>query len=97
MVIAEQGHCYGIMGNRKLAEAAAIRLKGLSAKRYISPLCYAFIHLGLSQRREALDSLEAAADQATGALVWLALDPRLEKIRSEPRLRGILARMKLAG
>jgi Flp pilus assembly protein TadD len=53
----------------------------------------AYVHLALGDRKTALDLLERAADDRDPDVLWLAVDPRVDPLRSEPRLRALLARL----
>jgi hypothetical protein len=67
-----------------------------NTNEYISPLCFAFAHLGLSHASESLDAIEAAAEQRLGPLIWLSIDPRFDALRAEPRFQSVRTKMGLS-
>jgi hypothetical protein len=67
-----------------------------NAREYISPLCFAFAHLGLSHTSESLDAIEAAAEQRLGPLIWLSIDPRFDALRVESRFQSVRTKMGLS-
>jgi TolB-like protein/tetratricopeptide (TPR) repeat protein/tRNA A-37 threonylcarbamoyl transferase component Bud32 len=54
-----------------------------------------FVHLAFGNVDQALSAFENAVDERDPALVWVGVDPRLDGIRSHPRFRAILQRMKM--
>ncbi|HXW03626.1 MAG TPA: tetratricopeptide repeat protein, partial [Vicinamibacterales bacterium] len=55
----------------------------------------AYMYLALSQDDDALRTFEQSADERDPALVWLGVDPRVDRLRAEPRFRAILRRLSL--
>jgi serine/threonine-protein kinase len=96
MIHAELGHCYGRMGRTEDAEGVLQELMAANTNEYISPLCFAFAHLGLSHASESLDAIEAAAEQRLGPLIWLSIDPRFDALRAEPRFQSVRTKMGLS-
>jgi serine/threonine-protein kinase len=97
LIYAELGHCYGNMGKRREAKAVLKDLLTAATKGYISPLCFAFVRLGLSETPQCLDAIEAAAGQRVGTLIWISIDPRLDSLRSEPRFQQVRNSMGISG
>jgi hypothetical protein len=75
---------------RILAELRQQRERG----EYVAPTEFAAIHLGLGERKEALDWLERhEADR--GARVFVKVDPIFAPLRTEPRFQRLLRRLGL--
>jgi TolB-like protein len=53
----------------------------------------ASVHEALGDRVRALDCLERALSEREPDLLWLAVDPRVDSLRSEPRFEQVLARL----
>jgi hypothetical protein len=70
-------------------------LKKSSAKHYFPPYQLALIHVGLGEKEEALNLLERAYEERYPWLMHLAVEPRLDPIRSEPRFKALLSRIGL--
>jgi serine/threonine protein kinase/tetratricopeptide (TPR) repeat protein len=94
LIYAELGHCYGTMGKHENAEAVLKDLLAVKANEYISPLCLAFAHLGLTHVEESLDAIDAAAKGRVGTLIWLSIDPRFDVLRGEKRFQGVQTSMR---
>jgi serine/threonine-protein kinase len=54
----------------------------------------AYMHLGLGDTAKALDLLERAVEERQPALLWLAVDPRVDPIRSTSRFSAIQSRLR---
>jgi hypothetical protein len=52
------------------------------------------MHLGLGDTAKALDLLERAVEERQPALLWLAVDPRVDPIRSTSRFSAIQSRLR---
>ena len=55
----------------------------------------AYVQMALGNRTAALDLLEHAGDERDPDVLWLAVDPRADSLRSEPRLDALLTRLGL--
>jgi serine/threonine protein kinase/Flp pilus assembly protein TadD len=91
----ELGHTYALSGNRAEALKLLGELKEMSARQYVSPLNFVFIHIGLGDKERALEYLEKSYEERATWLMWIKVDPRLDPLRPDPRFQDILRRMKL--
>ena len=55
----------------------------------------AYVRLALGERDAALDLLQRAVDTRDPAVLWFAVDPRLDDLRSDPRFTALLKRIGL--
>lgn len=92
--VAALGHAYAIAGRRWEAERELARLRELSRLRYVPAFHVAIIEAGLGRTKEALDWLDKAYDERSPGTVWLNVDPRLDGVRSDPRSRSLIARLR---
>jgi TolB-like protein/Tfp pilus assembly protein PilF len=79
------------------AEATQLlaRLRAMPVREYVSPFDLALVALGLDDSKQAFELLQQAVDEhATGA-ASLAVDPRLDALRSDPRFKDLLKRSGL--
>ena len=65
------------------------RLDSLSAQRYVSPYLLAGIAEALGDSRRAFAWLEESAADRVGEVVYLDLDPRLDRLRGDRRFARI--------
>jgi serine/threonine protein kinase/Tfp pilus assembly protein PilF len=90
------GYIYGRLG--KEAEARAI-LKQLdeiaAAGKYVPPLSWAWIYIGLGENDKAFEWLEKAYETHATWMVYLKTDPYYIHIRSDPRFKALLKKMNL--
>ncbi len=62
---------------------------------YVPPLPVALTYAGLRDMNEAFHWLEKAVEERSLWIVWLAVDPRFDLFRGDPRYFSILERMRL--
>jgi eukaryotic-like serine/threonine-protein kinase len=94
--LASLGHTYAI-GGRK-ADAMRIRdeLEQRSKLSYVPPYWMATLCIGLGEKDQAFRWLGKAYEERSGALSWLGVDPRLDSLRSDPRLAALSQRVSLS-
>ena len=61
-------------------------LQGLASDKYVSPYFIGLIYTAMADQDQALAWLEKAYEERSGGLIWLGVDPRLDSLRSDPRL-----------
>ena len=93
ILMAMLAHTHAIAGNRAEAHSILATLRELSLTRYISPYDIAVVHAGLGDPRAALLQLEAAYEERSTWLVFLAIDPRLDPIREEAEFRELVDKL----
>jgi TolB-like protein/Tfp pilus assembly protein PilF len=84
-------------GKRPEAEAALAQLLQLSEQRYVSPYHVAIACNGLNEPPQALSWLERAFAEHDPMMVFLNVEPKWKNLRDDPRFRGLLKKMKIAG
>ncbi|HEX6433485.1 MAG TPA: protein kinase [Gemmatimonadales bacterium] len=89
------GHAYAVAGQRPKALDVLARLKNEAKHRYVSPLDIAIVYLGLGDREATFAWLEKAYQAHATALVYLAVDPRFDTVRDDPRFGKLLRRIGL--
>lgn len=88
-----QAFTYAVAGQKEKAQGVLEDLRRLSEQRYVSPYLEAVIHTGLGDKESALLKLEEAFQQRAAWMVFLNIDPFLERLRSEPSFAGLLQRV----
>jgi TolB-like protein/Flp pilus assembly protein TadD len=87
------GHAYAASGNRSEALAVLDRLKELSKERYFSPYRVALIYAGLGHGDEMFQWLDRAYEKRDANLIWLKVDPILDRYRSDSRFADLSHRV----
>ena len=83
------GRSYALSGDTASARRIADGLRREQAG-YLPAYEMAKLHLALGDRAEALDWLRRAYDQRSHSLVFLAVDPQLEPLRTDREFRDLL-------
>ncbi|RMG55013.1 MAG: hypothetical protein D6723_03670 [Acidobacteria bacterium] len=89
------GHAYAVAGRKTEAIQMIGEAKDRSARRYLSPYLIAIIYAELDERDRALKWLEKAYEDRSGWLVWLKVDPKLDRLRADPGFVEFLSRLGL--
>ena len=71
------------------------QMLAVSRRRFVSPMALARVYSGLGDKEQVFAQLERGLAERDPLMTWLKVDPRLDLIRSDPRYRDLLARMKL--
>jgi tetratricopeptide (TPR) repeat protein len=90
------GVIYGLMGNRKAAEQQIVLAQRYAGKYYISPAGIALIYAALGDKDPAFAWLEKGYQTHAWWMVFLKIDARFDKLRSDPRFADLLRRVGFA-
>jgi hypothetical protein len=83
-------------GDTDEARVVLRRLEELAERRYVSPYHLAYVYTGLGERDRAIDNLERAYVQRTGAVYGIKGSFLFRPLHGHPRFTALLARMNLA-
>ena len=86
---------YALSGRKNEASALLDELSELSTQHYVSPYRIAAIYSALGDKDGAFRWLEHAYEARDGALIWLAVDPVVDNLRSDKRFSDLLNRVGL--
>ena len=82
------------IGRRARAGARPAAGRGAASRSSaIGSTQLAFVHEALGERARAIELLEQALSEREPDLLWLAVDPRADTLRSEPRFEQVLERL----
>jgi len=83
-------HARAVTGNRTGAMDLLATLQRLDRRVYLPPYHLALVHVGLGDADRAFAALEQATVDADPALGCVAVDPRFEPVRSDPRYARLI-------
>jgi serine/threonine protein kinase/Tol biopolymer transport system component/tetratricopeptide (TPR) repeat protein len=89
------GHALAVSGQHDEARRVLADMERLSRERYVSSYHMAIIHAGLGEHEEAFACLEKAYEDHDPWMIWLATDPKLDDLRSDPRFIDLMKRVGL--
>jgi eukaryotic-like serine/threonine-protein kinase len=93
--LPELGYAYARAGRTAEAMKVLDKLRVESKKRFVPSSFFAFVYIGLGEINRAFELLEKSYQEHDGRLTGILIDPTLGPIRSDPRFRDLLRRMKL--
>jgi DNA-binding winged helix-turn-helix (wHTH) protein/TolB-like protein/Tfp pilus assembly protein PilF len=83
------GRAYAVVGNVDAARAEVARVEAEGAKGFGVGFDLALLHVALGERERALDALERALADSSQMVGYINVEPALDPIRDEPRLRSV--------
>jgi TolB-like protein/Tfp pilus assembly protein PilF len=89
------GHALAISGDSNGAHKVLAELEKRSRSRYVPALYFAAIYTGLGDKNAALSWLEKAYDERNDRVIYDAVEPMADPLRSEPRFQALLHRVGL--
>jgi eukaryotic-like serine/threonine-protein kinase len=87
------GYVYAAAGRREQARKIAEQLQADFPKRYVCPYEIGTIYLWLGQKDEGFRWYNKAYDVRSECIPNLNTDPRLDAVRSDPRLKDLIRRV----
>lgn len=95
IIRAEAAHFYAVSGQREKALSELAALKKLSETRHVSSFGLALICVGLGDDDQAFGYFEKAVQEHCDTLIYLNVEPRFDRIRSDPRFKMLINRVGL--
>ena len=86
---------HALSGNRSEAMRVLENLEQLTKKRYVCSYEVATGYVLLRQKERAFRWLDKAVEDRSDCIVMLAVDPRMDSLRPDPRFQDILRRVGL--
>ena len=96
MFLAQLGQAYAIAGRTRDARRVLRQLEGMARDRYVPPYHLAYVYTGLGEHDRAMDCLEQAFEERAGGIYGVKGSFLFENLRSHPRFRALLAKIRLA-
>jgi len=91
--VSRLGYVYGMAGRSKDAMAMLDEMRQMAKTKYISPVHFAVVYIGLKQKDQAFFWLEKAFEERAFEILLIKVDPRFDSLRSDPRFQDLLRRM----
>lgn len=95
LVLALIAHADALAGQHEASRSALARLQAETQRSYVPAEYLGLVHLGLGERRLALDALECAFENRSGSMAFLRIDPLFDPLRGDPRFEELLNRVGL--
>lgn len=89
-VLAALGHTYAIAGKRDEALGILKRLEETSSREYVSTYDLALLSLALGDKDRAFALFSKAYEDHSSFLPFIAIDARLDSVRSDPRFNELV-------
>lgn len=93
IIRADAAHFYAVSGQRERALCELAELEKLSQTRYVSSFGLALICVGLGEDDRAFGYFEKAVQEHTEMLIYLNVDSRFDRIRSDPRFKVLVRKV----
>jgi len=94
--LGQLGEAFALSGMTDKAEEILARLVERSRTGFVSPYHLAYVYTGLGRYDDAMDQLERACEQRSGAIYGIKGSFLFKPMRSHPRFVALLRRMNLA-
>jgi adenylate cyclase len=91
--LAAIGRIYVLEGNKIGAHHILGQLNELSKHDYVSPYSTAIIYAALGEKAKAIELLEMGYEERSQFLPFLAVDPKFDNLRSDPRFQDLTRRV----
>ncbi len=95
LILRDLAWAYAAVGNKAKANAILASLTRKSQSQYMSSYSIGVVQSALGEKDEAFRNLEKAFADRDGQITYLALDPELDPLRSDPRFRSLLERLHI--
>ncbi len=89
------GWVYAVSGRQEKARNVLNRMLDLRARRYVDAYNIGEVYAGLGEKEKAFEWLGRAYEEHAGQLICIKVDPFLKNLRSDPRYKELLKKMKL--
>ena len=95
--IAARGHVQAVCGRTAAARETMAELRQLATRKFVTSYGIALVYAGLGETDAAFTWLDRAFEERSHWLVWLRLDPRWGRMRSQARFKEHVARLDYPG
>jgi class 3 adenylate cyclase len=89
------GYAFARAGQKREAEKILEEFKQQSQDRYISPIYFTLIHIGLSNINQAFDWMDKSLEEHSWYIPYLKVFPEFDPLRNDPRFEELLKKVRL--
>jgi tetratricopeptide (TPR) repeat protein len=89
------GHLYALLGREEDAHRELARLQEMATQKYVPALYVAFIYTGLNDKDQAFDWYRKALEERSHYMIYLQVEPSLDRLRADPRFQDLLRQVGL--
>jgi tetratricopeptide (TPR) repeat protein len=89
------GMAYGAAGRKGEANQIVNELLQLEKQRYVSPMAFVYVYLGLGNKDQSFAWLEKAREERSNGIAFFKVSPTVDPLRSDPRFADLLKRIGL--
>jgi len=93
---SELGYVYAISGRRAEAQKLVKELQERATHEFIDPYYVAIIYLGLDDQEQTFAWLNRAHQERSSWLLWMRVEPKFDRLRSDARFAELVQRVGLA-
>jgi len=93
--LAVLGMAYGAAGRKRETNQIVNELLQLQKQRYVSPMAFVYLYIGLENKDEAFAWLEKAYQERSNGIAFFKVSPIEDSLRSDARFADLLRRIGL--
>jgi TolB-like protein/Flp pilus assembly protein TadD len=94
-ILGPLGYIYGVAGRQREAREILAELRGRVGREHVAAINFAYVYLGLGEIEEMFHWLAEGLDRRDEEMTYLAVDPRFDALRADPRFVELLRQMHL--
>ncbi len=91
--LSRLGTAHAQAGNKAEAEEVLREMHAISSRRHVSPYHFSLVTCALGQVEQSLVLLEEAFETKDAKILWMAVDPELDLLHGETRLKELLRKL----
>lgn len=96
LFLSQLGQACALIGDPERARRILEELHNRAKQEFVSPYHFAYVHAGLGEADAAIDWLERAFEQRSGAIYGIKGSFLFKNLRNHPRFEKLLRRMNLS-
>lgn len=96
LFLSQLGEACALTGDVERARRILEQLRDRAQREFVSPYHFAYVHAGLGEADAAVDWLEQAFEQRSGAIYGIKGSFLFRNLRDHPRFESLVRRMNLA-